>query len=103
MNYKIVLSADAHHDIDETIEYFINNLKNNIAAKNLLTEIEKAYNNISENPFKYSVCNDEKLRLKSYRKLIINNYIMIYRVDKTAKTVYIIRFVYVRRDYTELL
>ena len=52
MSYKIVLSADAYHDIDETIQYFINNLKNSIAAKNLLAEIEKAYNSISENPFK---------------------------------------------------
>ncbi|MBQ8077844.1 MAG: type II toxin-antitoxin system RelE/ParE family toxin, partial [Eubacterium sp.] len=34
-----------------------------------------------------------------YRKVIINNYIMFYRIDENKKLIYIMRFVYGRSDY----
>ena len=48
-------------------------------------------------------CRDARLKSLGYRKALINNYVMIYRVDEDAKAVYILRFFYARRDYEKLI
>ena len=54
-------------------------------------------------PFMYELCQDVRLRSLGYRKALINNYVMIYRVDEGTKTVYILRFFYGRLDYEKLI
>ena len=51
----------------------------------------------------YEQCRDPQLRALGYRKAIIKNYVMIYRVDEDKKIVYILRFFYGRRDYEKLI
>lgn len=103
MVYDVKVSVDAQVDIDETISYFVNILKNPIAAKTLLDKIEEAYIDIADNPYMYSICFDARLKKDGYRKVIINNYILIYRIDEEKKDVYVVRFFYGRRNYTEYI
>ena len=51
----------------------------------------------------YALCNHNRLKEKGYRKAIIKNYIMFYRADEENDTVYIMRFLYGRRDYIRLI
>ena len=103
MAYNVIVSQDAHNDIDNCIGYIVNNLKNPIAAKKLLDKIEKSYFTLSDNPHIYAFCNDERLCKDGYRKVVINNFVLIYRVDDTVKTVYVIRFFYGRQNYIEMI
>lgn len=103
MSYKIILSDEAYADIDETLDYITNNLHNPIAARNLLGKIEAEYNELSLNPYMYAACNDVQLRKEGYRKVVINNYVMIYRVDEDSNFVYIVRVFYGGRNYFEIL
>ena len=103
MNYKVIISEKAHNDIDDALNYIINTLCNPIAAKSLLNEIEKAYSDIAINPETYAYCSDPRLRKDGYRKFIIKNYIMIYRIDEINKIAYIVRFFYGKRNYTEFI
>ena len=73
------------------------------AANDLLDDILKCYDNISLNPLMYALCNNNRLKSKEYRKAVIKNYIMFYRVDEVKQTIYIMRFIYGRRDYINLL
>ena len=40
MDYKLLITNEAKHDIDEIISYIVNELKNPIAAENLLTKFD---------------------------------------------------------------
>jgi mRNA-degrading endonuclease RelE of RelBE toxin-antitoxin system len=40
---------------------------------------------------------------EGYRKAVIKNYILLYKVDETAKTVSVLRFFYGARDYMKLV
>lgn len=103
MEYKLRITNDAKCDIDDIISYIANELKNPIAADNLLTEIELSFDTISYNPFAFPLCNDKRLRDGGYRKINVKNYIVFYRVDELNSIVYIMRVIYGRRNYTEII
>ena len=50
MTYKLLITQDANNDIDEIVSYIVNELKNPVAARNLLSEIESGFETISFNP-----------------------------------------------------
>jgi plasmid stabilization system protein ParE len=103
MTYKLNVSKDAHLDVDGIIEYMIVNLNNTAAAISFLDDVEKSYRNISENPFMYSYCNDDRLRHQGYRKIPIKNYLILYSADEKARTVNIMRVFFGGRNYPELV
>ncbi|MCL2049809.1 MAG: type II toxin-antitoxin system RelE/ParE family toxin [Defluviitaleaceae bacterium] len=85
MVYRLIVSRDAHLDIDGIVEYIAIKLCNAAAAIGFLDDVEKSYRNIVQNPFMYSYCNDDKLRNQGYRKIPIKNYIILYLVDEKAQ------------------
>ena len=103
MAYKLIVSKDAHFDIDSIINYMIEKLHNMPAAIGFLNDVEKSYRNIVENPYMYSPCNDDKLRNQGYRKVTIKNYIVLYTVDEDLKVANVMRVFYDGRNYAELV
>lgn len=51
----------------------------------------------------YELCRDPRLHTLEYHKAVIKNFIMVYKVDKAAKAVHILRFFYGRQDYEKLI
>ena len=103
MGYKIKSTQLAQQDLDSILAYIAKDLENPIAASRLLDEVDACYAHLENMPLMYEQCQDPQLRMLGYRKAIIQNYVMIYRVDKTIRTVYILRFFYGRRDYERLI
>ncbi|HBT96324.1 MAG TPA: type II toxin-antitoxin system RelE/ParE family toxin [Desulfobulbaceae bacterium] len=103
MGYKLIVSRDAHEDLAGIIGYITNELANREAAASFLDEVEERYNRVINNPHIYALCNDARLERMGYRKIVIKNYLILYRIDVENKTVYIVRIVYGGRDYPELL
>ncbi len=103
MAYKIVVSEDAHRDLDDIVSYIAEELKNPQAASRFLDDVEQAYRRIVENPRLFAFCHDERLQKQGYRKIVIKNYLVLYREDAEASVVYVVRIVYGARDYEKLL
>ncbi len=103
MTYKIVISKEAAEDIDDIVFYMVSELSNPSAAKAFLDDVEKSYHNIIEKPAMYGLCNDYRLRNDGYRKIVIKNYLILYRINEDDKTVIIVRVVYGGRNYSELI
>ena len=103
MAYKLIVSKEAHRDIDEIANYIAYELKNTEAAINFFNDVEDGYRFVEDNPFMYSLCGDKWLQKEGYRKIPIKNYLVIYRVDETQKYVFIVRVIYGLRDYAKLL
>lgn len=51
----------------------------------------------------YEACRDLRLRAKEYRKAVIRNYVLIYKVDEKNRTVLLLRFFYGKQDYAAKL
>lgn len=103
MAYKLVISREAHRDIDEIATYIVHQLNNVQAAKGFLDDVERSYRGVVDNPLMYSLCGDERLRKEGYRKIVIKHYLIIYRADEAQKCIFIVRVVYGARDYAKML
>lgn len=99
MAYKISIAEGASDELDGILDYIINRLQNSAAAKDFLDKIGECYGRLAENPKIYQLCDYDKFKDKGYRKAVIKNYVLIYRVDEAAETVYILHIFYGRQDY----
>ena len=101
--YKVTISDAADADLDEVIGYIATVLADPQAAASLADKIAACYDDLSRTPYMYSQCLNLRLQALGYRRVSIQNYIMVYRVDEECKTVYILRFFYGPRDYERLI
>lgn len=103
MAYKLLKTDAFQRDLDAVIRYITVSLENKIAAASLLDAIEKSYDDLVNMPLKYEACHDPYLKELGYRKAVIRNYIMIYKVDSETQTVYIMRLFHGRQNYEKLI
>jgi len=101
--YNIEITEPAENDLTE-IGYYIKHdlLEPEIALKT----IEKISNKILEleyMPFRNEIVKDERLSIQGIRKFIIDNYIVFYSVSENMKMVTIIRVLYGKRNWIDLL
>ena len=101
--YKLAISEFAHQDLNNIVDYIAIQLVNPTAAGDFLDEVDKCYGYLKNNPMMYSKCQDRRLEKESYRKAVIKNYVLVYKVDDKSKTVNILRFFYGAQDYIKLI
>lgn len=101
--YKLIITSTLHEELDSIILYISDNLKNPTAATRFLDEVSKCYGHLKTNPQIYGFCSDDRLRKQGYRKAVIKNYILVYRVDEKIDVVYVLHIFYGRRDYEKLI
>jgi len=101
--YKTFLTRKAYEDLRGIYRYIKEELQNNSSAIKIVDELEERIALLEEYPQSGSLVQDDILQIKGYRKLIINNYIALYTVDDQRHEVHIIRIIYGKRDYQELI
>lgn len=103
MAYKLIITKGAQNELERIADYISESLCNPIAAIDFLEQVDKCYTTLSDSPLIYQVCDNIGMKYKEYRKVVINNYVLVYRVDIDANTVYVLHFFYGRRDYLNLI
>jgi addiction module RelE/StbE family toxin len=101
--YRVDASDRAEEDLERIVEYISQKLSAPQAASNFLDEVYLCYDNLEENPYMYEECRDARLKIEGYRRAVINNYIMVYKVYKDNKSVIIHGFFHGRQDYAMLI
>ena len=101
--YRLIITELAHEDLDAITSYIAVQLANPMAAARFLDEIERCYGFLQSTPEMYELCRDPSLSAKGYRKTVIGNYILVYQIDKAAKSVIINRFFYGGMNYATLI
>lgn len=97
--FEVRYSPTFYNDFERIILYIKYELKNVIAANNLLNKVEKEINHRLENPLGY-----EKYKTKAgniYYRIYIKNYIIFYTVSDN--TMVVRRMIYKKRNLEELL
>lgn len=93
----------AADDLGNIYRYISEELFTASAATNILKRIEKEIIRLKEFPFSCNYVADEFLRNKGYRKLIVDNYIVFYLTKEEKDQVIIMRVLYGKQNYENLL
>ena len=101
--YKLYVSELAHQDLDKIVSYIAVQLANPMAAGEFLNEVDKCYGFLKDNPWMYAKCQDKLLEKKDYRKVVIKNYILVFKINEKSRTVNILRFFYGGQEYVKLI
>jgi plasmid stabilization system protein ParE len=101
--FKIIISIKAKKDIKDCYDYIYDVLKNEIAADLLLDKIEKSFRLIEIDPEHFPETNDDFLDLLDIRYIQVGNYLCFYNICNEKNEINIIRFMYGKRDWKEIL
>lgn len=98
-NFDLKFSNTFYQDFSNIISYIQNELKNVIAAENLIKKVDIEINKRLKNPNNFQVFltpNKNK-----YYRIYINNYVILYTINND--TMVVRRMYYHKRNFEELL
>lgn len=101
--YKVLLSHPAIDDLQATAHYIAEELKEPATAKKLVAKIREAVMSLSDLPTQYALVTNERLATLGIRKLLVENLIVFYVISDKDKEVKVVRILYSRRDWEQLL
>lgn len=101
--YDIQITEPAERDLYEIGAYISKELLEPETAKKVISKIAKGVNSLEDMPLRNSLVDDDRMAYKGIRKIMVDNYIVFYIVTEESKIVTIIRIVYSRRDWINLL
>lgn len=99
--YNIEYSAEAKEDFIEIKQYIKYKLQEPEIANNLISKIKKSIKTLKDNPEIYTIIDDDLIRKLETRKLIVDNYIVFYRIKNDS--IEIVRIMYGKRNWINLL
>ena len=97
-NYKVMINPRAIRELDNIYEYIANEKLAPENAKGQVDRIKKAVLSLDTFPQSHQERNEGRYAGKSYRQLLIDNYIAIFRIDEPHKTVYVVTIQYQGRN-----
>ena len=103
IKYKIQFSKDARKDLIDIYSYIKYNLYEATIAKKLINRIKVEIYKLQDNPLIYAIIKDEIIKNKKIRKIKVNNYIVFYKVNESNKIIYIVRIMYARRNWINII
>ena len=101
MEYRLKLTDQFLDEFEEICDYISNKLKN-IDSSNRLRE-KVIYNILllENSPKMYTEIEKADRTERHYRRLVINNYVILYTIDEPEKIVYIAHIYYGGRNYLD--
>ena len=101
--FNVTIETAARQDMLEIRRYISNTLKEPAVAKRIYEAIKAAVLTLEQHPMRHAVVPDEPYGSLGIRPLYVENYTAFYIVDEQVKTVHIIRVLYNRREWQNLI
>lgn len=95
---KVKINPKAICELDNIYEYIANEKFAPENAKGQINRIKTAILNLSTFPQSHQERNEGRYAGKRYRQLLIDNFIVVFRIDESNKTVYVITIQYQGRN-----
>ena len=100
-HYNIEYSKEAREDLIEIKRYIKYNLQEPETAQKLISKIRFEIDKLKNNPQIFAIIDDDFIKKFEIRKLIVDNYIVFYRIQND--NIQIARIMYGRRNWINLL
>ena len=101
--YKLHITKAAERDLNEALDYIEFTLLNPQASDHLLDLFEKTAGKLADAPQAHQLIDDSVLMSWGIRFVTVQNYLLFYIISEADDTVYILRFLYTRRDWMTIL
>ena len=98
---SVFVSDEAYEGLDDAVNYIANVLREPHAASQLLDSFDSFIERVGNLPDLYPFCAEPRLASQGVRKALIEGYVALYVVDKSA--VVVVGFFHQSRDYAKLL
>ena len=102
-SYKIEITDRANSDIVNIYSYIASTLKEPVIALNQIDRIEAAIDSLATLPERIALVSDPNLANEGYRKLLVDNYYVFFKIDLNKSIIMIIRILYARRDWQSII
>jgi len=102
-SYKVIVMPEAEADLVELRNYISETLQSPGTALSYVEALEREIITLSEMPARYKPVDEEPWRSRGFRRLIIKNFYVYYRIDESEKQVHITNVIYTRRDQLKAL
>lgn len=99
--YNIEYSKESKEDLIKIKQYIKYNLQEPAIANKLISNIRKSIKTLKDTPEIYTIIDDDMIRKLEIRKLIVDNYIVFYRIKDYS--IEIVRIMYGRRNWINLV
>ena len=97
--YEIEFTEDAKYEIRDIYEYISKSLVAEVAAKRLMRKMRKSVMNLAESPKVYmKIEKNDKIK-REFRRMVVDNFIVLYTIDENNKKIYISHMYYGRKNY----
>ena len=103
MKYRIEITEAAQRDFENIYTYISDSLCNRKAATGLIDLFDKNIRTLADMPEGYPLANDEYLRNMGIRFISVKNYIIFYTVNIKKQMVYVVRVLYGKRNWIDIL
>lgn len=101
--YELEFLPISRQDMSDIAKYINKVLCNPIAAMNTIRRMVAAAEDLRAQPYSCPVYYPPRELPFEYRKLIVDNYILFYRVDETKKLITVVRVIYAKRNYGSIM
>ncbi|MDD2235281.1 MAG: type II toxin-antitoxin system RelE/ParE family toxin [Desulfitobacteriaceae bacterium] len=101
--YKVVIEFPAQRDLQGILRYITDTLKESAAARRIYASIKEQILGLSQMPLRHSVVQDQLYAERGVRKLLVENYIAFYIVNEEKYKVHVLRILYNRREWQNIL
>ena len=103
MNYAVVITKPAEADLAGIGDYIAFQLKEPDTAVRLLGKLQAEILKLAEFPTRRALVREEEFRAQGYRKLFVEHYTVFFTCSEQARTVYIHRVLYNKRNWVEII
>jgi len=100
--YRVDISNRADYELGKILTYISEDLAAPGAAVSFVDEVYACYDRLEENPYIYEACHDPRLNREGYRRAVIKNYVMLYKIYD-HELVIVHHFFYDGQDYAKLV
>jgi len=102
-NYNVIIELTAQRDLQSILHYIKNILKAPEAANRIYIKIKNEILMLNQMPMRNNVIKEQPYASMGVRKLLIENYIAFYIIDEQKYEVHVLRILYNRREWQNIL
>ena len=103
ITYNVMIEPEAQKDLFAIVDYISQILHEPVVAANIYRKIKEQISLLSDMPKRHKVIDIDPYRSIGVRTLLVRNYTVYYIVDDDKRTVHIIRVLYNRREWQDIL
>ena len=99
--YKVIITPTAYKEINRIYDYITEDLYAGHAANRLMKKIEQELQRLKEFPRIHTKIKKYDTLKRSYRRIVIKNYVLLYTIEEETNTVYVSHIYYSGRNYLD--